>query len=424
MPRRRKSEPVPVIVPVPPPPAEERAVAPPEPEQEPVTLVTILALAGLIGVAVTVLPVLSPFVALASLLFLLLPYRRIMLVRRSLVLASLLVALWAFTSLFGILVPFLIAFLIAYIFDPIVCRLAGRGVPRWVASLMIVLLFTGVLASVIIFVLPKVLVQFDGILRGLRTLLSDAITWAESGTVREALEAAGIPATTVRDVLRSQLLPRVEGILVGLVEGMLGLVSGVTSVALHIINAVIIPFLVFYLLMDFPSIGDRFYRAFPARKQQVARAMMERVDGVLGGYFRGAVIVAIIQGAISATALWIMGVHFALVLGIMTAVLNFIPYLGLVTSLIVASLVALFSGEPVSAKVAGVIVLYLSQKLLEATVLGPKIIGPQVGLHPVVLILCLMVFGYFLGFIGLLIAVPATALLLLAWESAERGWSA
>ncbi len=110
----------------------------------------------------------------------------------------------------------------------------------------------------------------------------------------------------------------------------------------------------------------------------------------------------------------------------MTGVLNFIPYIGLVTSLVVASIVALFSGEPVLTKVLAVVILYLSQKLLEATVLGPKIIGPQVGLHPVLLILCLLLFGYFLGFVGLLIAVPATALLLSAleaWES-HRGRTA
>jgi predicted PurR-regulated permease PerM len=96
----------------------------------------------------------------------------------------------------------------------------------------------------------------------------------------------------------------------------------------------------------------------------------------------------------------------------MTGVLNFIPYVGLLTSLIVASIVAVFSGGPVLFKVLAVIVLYLLQKLLEATVFGPKIVGSHVGLHPVLLILCLLVFGHFLGFVGMLIAVPATALLM------------
>jgi len=107
--------------------------------------------------------------------------------------------------------------------------------------------------------------------------------------------------------------------------------------------------------------------------------------------------VAIIQGTIATIVLWALGVSSPLVLGLMTAFLDFIPYVGLLTSLVVAVIVAMFSGDPVSAKVIGVIFLFLSEKLLEATVLAPKIIGSRVGLHPVVLILSLMVFGYFLG---------------------------
>jgi predicted PurR-regulated permease PerM len=146
---------------------------------------------------------------------------------------------------------------------------------------------------------------------------------------------------------------------------------------------------------------------------------MATVDWVMGRYVRGAVFVALIQGAIAALALWIIGVSSPLVLGLMTGLLDFIPYIGLATSLAVASIVALFSGEPVGTKVLAVVIVYLSQKLLEATVLAPKIIGAQVGLHPVVLILSLLVFGYFLGFLGLLIAVPVTALLLVVLEGRE-----
>jgi predicted PurR-regulated permease PerM len=78
------------------------------------------------------------------------------------------------------------------------------------------------------------------------------------------------------------------------------------------------------------------------------------------------------------------------------------------------------SGEPLVVKVVAVIVLFLSQKLLEAVVLAPKIIGAKVGLHPVILILCLLVFGYFLGLVGMLIAVPLTALMITMLEEWEN----
>jgi phosphoribosylaminoimidazole-succinocarboxamide synthase len=187
--------------------------------------------------------------------------------------------------------------------------------------------------------------------------------------------------------------------------------TGASVVVLHLMNIIIIPFLVFYLLMDFRLILDRFARFVPeSRKHTISRAS-RTVDEVLGQYFRGAAIVAVIQGTIAGTALWLIGVDYPLVLGIMTGVLNFIPYVGLITSLVVSSVVAMFSGEPVTAKVIGVIILYLSQKVLEATVFGPKIVGARVGLHPVLLILSLLVFGHFMGFVGMLIAVPVTALI-------------
>ena len=151
--------------------------------------------------------------------------------------------------------------------------------------------------------------------------------------------------------------------------------------------------------------------------------VIDTADAILGRYFRGAVIVAVLQGFIAFAGLWFLGVDYPVVLGIMTGILNFIPYVGLLTSLVVASIVAVFSGGPIMIKVLGVVVLYLAQKLLEATVLGPKIVGSQVGLHPVLLILCLLVFGHFLGFVGLLIAVPVTAVLMAffrEWEAARE----
>lgn len=419
MPRPRKPAPVGPARSEPPVQTPVRVEPAAHPRSE--TLLHALGLLGLVAVALTVPSILSPFTLLAGAIFLLFPYRDHTFVRRALVLASLMVGLWAFNTLFGILAPFLFAYLLAYIFDPLVGRLAKRGIPRWAGSAGIVLLFVGGIASVVIFVLPLVVVQFDGILSGVRQLLGQTVAWLQSGTIVAVLGNLGIQASSVQNLVQTQLVPRIEGIMSGLLNGMLGLVTGITSVALHVINAVIIPFVVFYLLKDFPAISVRFYRSFPVTQQERVRSVMTRVDGVLGAYFRGAAIVAIIQGVIAATVLALIGVNFALVLGLMTAVLNFIPYVGLVISLVVASMVALFSGEPVITKVIGVVILYVSQKLLEATVLGPKIIGPQVGLHPVVLILCLMVFGYFLGFVGLLIAVPATALLLLAWEHVEQG---
>ena len=380
----------------------------------------LIGVLALIAIGITVQSVMSPFVIAAVVVFLLYPWRSHTLIGRVITLTLLLVALWVFVSLFGILVPFLLAYLLAYLLNPLVTRLASRGIPRWAGSLLLVVAFIGAFTGAMIYLFPVVLVQFEGILNVIRSLVSQVTAWLDSGAFATALESVGLPADSARQMLTTELVPRLEEVFKSVIDGVLGLLSGVTEIALQIVNVVIIPFLVFYLLKDFPHIGERFYRFFSRARQAQVRDLVGRIDDVLGRYIRGAVAVALIQGVLSATVLWMIGVRYALVLGLMTSVLNFIPYVGLMISLVVASLVALVSGGPVASKVIGVVVLYLGQKLLEATVLSPKIIGPQVGLHPVVLILSLMVFGYFLGFIGLLIAVPATALLLMVWE----GWEA
>jgi predicted PurR-regulated permease PerM len=319
------------------------------------------------------------------------------------------------------LVPFLIAYVLAYLFDPLVTRLTAHRIPRWAASLFVVLCIVGMLAGAALFVTPVVVGQMEGFLNGLHRLVESASAWLGSEEPARALAQLGVPVENARGLLTSELVPRLEGIFSSLVKGVFDIVTAFSSIAVQIVNIIIIPFLLFFLLKDFPLIGKKFLSLFPGHRQGRVRATLAMVDGVMGRYVRGAVLVALIQGTIAAIALWIIGVGSPLVLGLMTAFLDFIPYIGLITSLIVASFVAMFSGEPVSTKVIAVIILYLSQKLLEATVLAPKIIGSQVGLHPVVLILSLLIFGYFLGFVGLLIAVPATALLLVVLEQREAG---
>jgi predicted PurR-regulated permease PerM len=374
-------------------------------------LVPVGGLVLLAALGYSVGSVLSPFILLAALLYFLFPWRHLPLPGRLIGLGVFLCGLWALVSLFGILVPFLLAFLLAYLLNPIVVRLEQRKVPRWAGAAGSVVLLVAIGVAAVLFLFPAAFRQFDGILAGLRSIVSDFISLVNSGALVHFFERYGIAGDRVQEFLVTQMTPRLEGVLKMLFDALFGLISSLSSVVMQLINIVIIPFVVFYLLKDYATVTESLRRLIPSRWRGHSEGILRLSDEILGSYFRGSLIVALIQGTIAGVGLWFIGVDYALVLGIMTAVLNFIPYLGLVTSLVVASIVASFSGEPVLLKIVGVVLLYLSQKLLEATVLGPKIVGKKVGLHPVLLILCLLVFGYFLGFLGLLIAVPATALI-------------
>jgi predicted PurR-regulated permease PerM len=388
---------------------------------ETIVLVTAVLLLAALGYAVA--PILSPFVVLGALIFLLYPWRTLRVQRRLLWLGVLLFTVWFLHSISAILAPFLIAFFFAYVMNPFVSRLERKGMARWLSSLLSILLLLGIGVGAVLFVLPPAIRQFEGIIGGLRLIVGKFVDLVNSGVIFEVLERYGIPAEKAKELLTTELSPKLEGLLKTLFEAAFGFLTGISSLLLNLINVVLVPFLIFYLLKDFPVIVNRFALLVPKERRDGFIGVARTTDAVLGSYFRGAFLVALLQGIIAGVVLWLMGVDYALVLGIMTGVLDFVPYLGLVISLIVSSIVASFSGDPVGLKVLGVVILYLSQKLLEATVFGPKIIGSHVGLHPVLLILCLLVFGYFMGFVGLLIAVPSTALILAfvrEWNSSRK----
>jgi len=191
----------------------------------------------------------------------------------------------------------------------------------------------------------------------------------------------------------------------------------------RIINLVIIPFLAFYVLKDFPLIKHRAKMLFPQAKRARAQEYYKRIDELLGRYIRGAITVAFINAVLVASFFWIFGIQYPLVMGIVAGVLDLIPYFGLIIMLLLSIVVAFYSGAPVPAHIILAASTIAGLHVLEAAVLSPKIIGSKVGIHPALLILSLLIFSFFLGFIGLLIAVPTTAILILLfreWQEAKE----
>jgi predicted PurR-regulated permease PerM len=379
--------------------------------EAPIVLIVVAALI-LAALAYVVQAILSPFVLLGALVLLLYPFRRDPVARRVLDVGTFLFVVWFVLSLLGVLAPLIIALFFAYLLNPLVTAAARRGLPRWAGSLLAVLIIILAVTGAGVFLLPPAIAQLEGVITGAAQLSRDLIALVQSDATLAFLQRLGVSPDQVQSFLTGQVTPRVEVIFRGVFEAVLGLLSSVSSVLLQLVNIIIIPFFVFYLLKDLPDLRARVVALFPVSRQGKAGETLAWVDGILGGYFRGSVIVAVIEGIIHGVGLAIIGVDYALVLGILSGIVNLFPYVGLLVSLIVSVLVAVLSGGAVGGKVIAVIVLTISRNLLETTVLGPKIVGAKVGLHPVMLMVCLLVFGYFLGFVGLLIAVPATALVM------------
>ncbi len=180
------------------------------------------------------------------------------------------------------------------------------------------------------------------------------------------------------------------------------------------------PVLTFYLLRDYDRILARLRGLIPRGREAQVVELVREYDVLLSRYLRGQLTVALIIGALTATLLFVMNFPYAFLLGALAGVMGLIPFLGLVLSIIPAVIVALVSGSVLLSlvKVAGV---YGLVQILDSGVISPRVVGDSVGLHPVWIVLALSVGGFFFGFVGLLISVPAAVgVKLVAVQGLER----
>lgn len=380
-------------------------------------IIFLIAGLSLIGLLIyTISSVISPFLIILAIQFLLFPLRSYKYVRTLMWLAGLLFAFWFIHELSNILLPFVISFLLAYILNPLITKFESFKVPRLIASLLFILLMVGIIALGVVFILPATLHQFNNMLFVITDIAKDLVTQIKEGKIFAWLSAYGVPVEYSRDVLTQQLTPKLEAILKNIIGAVLNFISSISNIITQIINALLIPFLTFYLLKDFPKIIKKSKSLIPNDHQDTITNYFIRVDKLMGKYLRGALVVAFIHGILAGLLLWTFGIQYPLVLGFIVGTLSLIPYVGLIISLILGLIVALFSGDPVWLKIVIVLGIFGSLHILEASVLSPNILGRQVGLHPVLLVLSLLVFGYFFGFIGLILAIPTTAILMMTFK--------
>jgi predicted PurR-regulated permease PerM len=368
--------------------------------------------------------ILSPFLLLGAIVFLLYPLRGYNLAKKIMWLSVILFGIWFVSSISSLLAPFVVSLVLAYVMNPIVERFERWGVPRWVTSLVLILILLTLVVLFFFLVLPVVLTQVEGILDSLSRVIVDFNAWIWNSNVLKALERYGVSADEVRNTLTSQFTPKLEDILKNLLKGLLLLASSISNLVTQIFYVVLVPFLTFYILSDLPKIRQRFVMLFAHRYRDRVESYLHSADEVIGLYLRGTITVALMQGVVIATIFTIVGIRYALMLGVIAAILDLIPYFGLIVTMVLAAIVAMFSDPPVLPKVLFALGSVESLRIFETMYLSPRIIGSKVGLHPLLVIFSILVFFYFLGFLGLLIAVPTTALIIMfvrEWEATRKG---
>jgi predicted PurR-regulated permease PerM len=229
---------------------------------------------------------------------------------------------------------------------------------------------------------------------------------------------------TIKQWITDQLKDSDKSAAAGSVAGKVGASVfaklGVGGLALigFLVNLVLIPIVMFYFLRDWPKLVAFIDRAIPRRFHAQCARFATQVDNVLAEFLRGQVSVMVVMAIFYSVGLWIVGLQFALPVGIMTGILVFVPYLGSVSGILLGTIAAFMQFQSLSG-VWPVWVVFALGQMIEGFAVTPFLVGDRIGLHPVAVIFALLAFGQLFGFVGVLLALPLSAVLLVALRNAD-----
>lgn len=326
----------------------------------------------------------------------------------ALVLGGLLLAAgWVIWVIRPVLAPFFLAVVIAYLIAPAVHGLTHLGLSRAAAILAVYALLALVGALAVTKLLPQALREVQR--------LSEAIPayslWARElvGGLQEQVRNMGLPPE-LRDVL-DRAITNMEVRSLAMLTRLLD-VSSLARAAGFLASLALAPFLAYYLLRDIERFKERFVFSIPVRYRQELLALLRGLDRVLSGFVRGQVLLAVAVGLLVTAATSLLGLRFAVLLGIWAGLTEFVPYVGPILGAVPAVAAGL-AVSPVTALQTAAAFLVIQQ--VENAVLSPKILGESVGLHPLVVLFSVLAGGYLFGGWGLIFALPVVGLARVLW---------
>ena len=319
-------------------------------------------------------------------------------------LSALLVATLLVLMLRSVMLPFVAGLVIAYALNPLADRLERLGLSRTVASLVIVALLVLALVLALVFLAPLISRQAQQLLTSLPNELQ---------RLRGILEAwarahLGDRYMSFEAMIGDQLSTSGQG--AAIASALARSLWDQGRALIDFVSILLItPLVVFYLLADWDAMLARIDSWLPRDHRATIRRLAGEIDDAIAGFIRGQGLVCLILGTLYAAALSVIGLRYGLLIGVVTGLLAFVPIVGWTAGLIVATTVAVMQGWPDMTLLATVTAIFLAGQVLDAGLLSPKIVGSGIGLHPVGLIFALMVFSTLFGLVGVLVAVPMAA---------------
>jgi predicted PurR-regulated permease PerM len=334
--------------------------------------------------------------------------------RLVLALISIVAAIYVINYLSGILLPFVVGGLLAYMLNPFVewlqkvLHLKGRALASILAIIIAVTIITMVLWWLIPYIANEV------------SIMTKMLT----NYAKASFKIPHIPAA-VHEFFRQnidltqwqKLLTKEQwvNLLNQVASGTWSVLGGTVSVLLGVVTVLLVLMYMFFILLDYDKITHGFKAAIPPKYRRLSFKVMRDVEHTMSRYFRGQALVSLFVGIIFAIEFYIIGLPMAIVFGLFIGVLNMVPYLQLISFPLAAFLclvASVDSGQSFWYLFGWTFAAYCICQVIQDLILIPSIMKQQMGLNPAIVFLSLSIWGYVLGFVGLIIALPLTTLII------------
>ncbi|MEP5569935.1 MAG: AI-2E family transporter [Halioglobus sp.] len=307
-----------------------------------------------------------------------------------------------------ILTPFVLGGLIAYLGDPLVDRLEHRGVGRTLGVAIVFVLFSAIITLAIFFALPMLLHQLDALISKVpeiyRWLTQEALPWLQ--------QRLDLPERRLPQVDWSgQLADNWQSVGKFTAQSLKRITGSGANMLLSLANLALVPVVAFYLMRDWNVLLGKALGIIPRSWQARTVELASEADEVVGAFLRGQFLVMCALGAIYSAGLWLVGLQLAMLLGLIAGLSSIVPYLGFMVG-IVASLIAAYAQFHDWTMLLWVVLVFGVGQAVESMLLTPILVGDRIGLHPVAVIFVLMAGGQVAGFVGVVLALPVGAVIM------------
>ena len=315
-------------------------------------------------------------------------------------------AFWLLGQIGQIVKLVVIAALLAYMLDPVVGRFEAYGVGRTLATIVVFIIIGGLIYLLVSLALPHVTSELKAFRAG--------ISAGKAASIIHDLEATLIERFSFLGLEDLDLVGKLQSYSRRAANEVYGFFLNAMTV---LWNLIIIPFIMFFFLKDGRGFIKNFVSLVPNRYFEMALSLIHKTDRQLGGYIRGQFMDSAIIGGLTVIALWVLGVKYFLLLGVILGISNLVPFIGPIVGSIPAIVVALIeTGDPYKAFI--VFLAMVLVQIVDNGVVKPVVVARMVSLHPVVIIMAVIIGGKLFGIIGMIVSVPVTGIVKLVAEEA------